>query len=574
MCRFFVLCLALFVTACGGSGSDEKKNANSGGTETNATQSVAVETNSYSVSAGRSVYHPVPNGNAQELYVFADETTTFTAYGFDNVAPEEHTWELIDSSVKNAAQAIISSSKGAEYDFKGQSAGEYTLVGCSDKAKYNPASPEGYGYCINITVNVVHKEWVEARTDKETKVTLSVADFTGLPLKFIDIRQPSRGRLFVDKTRQQLTYDPLGGYDYLMTGNSIVEEVSVTLADNDHVVKKMLRLTVEGTATPPECNAANSVKIMPVSKSLEKEPVTVEPDQCVELDATNYSQPGQWWLLGETGLGSLLAYNGVEGIDNPILRFSYPRYDVLTLSWCSLNGNDCEPVVWAMKTAESKALEAPRLERWGSLRQDVSSTMTQRAKVTNRDDVSAVPGTFVFNWEIQDVTYDEYSGIMVGRLQTLSEEIDIDLPDMASDWEIGVRAEKIGNQRYYRESLTEKRTIYVRGDRKDAPQAIVSVSVNGTPYRGDEYVPGVMIVGGLHHGDLITFDASESVFRDSNPYNSSHFYYYDDGYMSGDIYQIRFVEHKVQEVTFCARNDYGWSAIDGSCIYFLLEESW
>ncbi|PWI34369.1 hypothetical protein DI392_04460 [Vibrio albus] len=570
MCRLFVLCLALFVTACGGSGSDEKKNANSGGTEINATQSVAVETNSYSISAGRSVYHPVPNGSAQELYVFTDETTNFTAYGFNDIAPEEHTWELIDSSVKDSAQAIISSSKGAEYDFKGQSAGEYTLVGCKDKAKYNPASPEGHGYCINIIVNVIDKVWVEASTDKETKVTFSVADFTGLPLKFIDIRQPKRGRLIVDKTRQQLTYEPLGGYDYLMTGDTAVEEVAVTLADNGNVVKKMLRLTVQGTATLPKCTAENSMKITPASGSNQK-PIEVGPNQCIELDATNYSQSGYWSLL-KSPLYSFLAYAGIDG-SKPVLRFKYPQYGDLRFQWCYAL-NKCEDDTWWVKTSvlKSNALEAPNLEIWGfSPRKTVGETMTLQAKLTS-DSVRRDP---VYLWEIRDKSY---ANILVGHLQTLSDEIDIDLPEVTSDWEIKARAKNAGyNDTYWGNGMTslpEEQTIYVRGDRNDAPLAVVSV--NGVVYRGEE--SSLVQIIDLRPGDLITFDASESVFRDSNPYNSSAFYTAVGGpynkMFSGEIYQHRFGERAYQQVTFCVWNDYGWSSVDGSCITFQLEESW
>jgi hypothetical protein len=378
----------------------------------------------------------------------------------------------------------------------------------------------------------------------------------------------------VDKTRQQLTYEPLGGYDYLMTGDTAVEEVAVTLADNGNVVKKMLRLTVQGTATLPKCTAENSMKITPASGSNQK-PIEVGPNQCIELDATNYSQSGHWSLF-RSPLESFFAYAGIDG-SKPVLRFKYPQYGDLRFQWCD-GLNDCEfnseVDNWWVKTSvpESSALEAPNLEIWGfSPRKTVGETMTLQAKLTS-DSMRRDP---VYLWEIRDRSY---ANILVGRLQTLSDEIDIDLPEVTSDWEIKVRAKNAGyNDMYWTNGMTssaEDQTIYVRGDRNDAPLAVVSV--NGKVYRGDKTAN--VDIEGLRPGDITTFDASGSVFRDSNPYNSSAFYTAVGGpynkMFSGDIYQHSFVEHKIQYLTFCVWNDYGWSRIDGSCIRFFLEESW
>ncbi|CZF82978.1 hypothetical protein GCE9029_03558 [Grimontia celer] len=562
-----MICLpiALALLGCGGGSGDSASTSNGGSTSPEESTPSSGTLESYSLAYDQRTFIPLPMDNKGALHLFAGESSTFTATVEGEGLPE-HEWTL--KEVSTGSMAVLSESQGDSYIFMQNNPGEFLLTGCADKSGYDSETLEGFEKCINVAITNHSSDVITLTTDKDTDKTVGVDVFSDLDLKFVEVEQPNRGQLIVNQTRNTLTYRPLNHYDYLMdTDEAETQKVAVRLEGSGEVIKRYLNIEVNGTATLPTCHDGNSILIAPANPAAV---VTVDPDQCVELDAAAYGENGYWDLL-KSPLDSFLIYAGLEeGMS--VLRFKYPQYGDLHFMWC-YDSNDCESDTWqvASSLTDDDVISSPRLENLTSQSEEtVSTTITRSVQITNEADYTA-PDPITYEWSLTDSTYAEHR---VLNLLTSEKHLDFDLPDSTRNFKLEVRAingayqdEYFGNTAI---GYNVSQYIYARGDRTDAPTAIVRV--NGEEYNGETNKRV-----NLHVADAkqVSFDASSTIFKSDNPFNRSVFVaaasmVAESTYQFSETYTHDLSSGQVQPVTFCAQNDYSWTYVDNSCITFII----
>ncbi|ODA36226.1 hypothetical protein [Veronia pacifica] len=494
MHKSYVLWALISLTACGGSESPVSDIPK---------KSIVQLNPNYRVELGDSTFYPSLTEQTSQVYVPVNQSASFWLRGLSDDIIASHTWSLKKQSDSGSTTDVgVTKLGGKQYEFLPSSPGQYVLESCVDKRNYNPTLPDGFFHCLYINIHAVNPEQIDVVTDKNTAIDIPASKFIDDDgMRFIDVEQPKRGVLLVDKARQTLTYRPFKDFDYLMDDMPAeVQNINVTLTNGTQTVIKTLRLTVSGTASSPACHEGNSRRIEPGAWG--DEPTIIEPDECIEMDASNYSPSGRWDTI--RSFNDITLFEALLGIDadSQIIRFKYPFYGHFWLSWCE-GPNQCESDLWQVKTnlERSSIIEAPKLERMAPEVAEVGTVFAASANVSDGND-----SELFYHWTITDISTNS---VVLGNMITDSAQLDIALPSKTSDLKISVKAQgasRIVDDYYGNDSISfpERQYLHVRGDRDDAPEVVVKL--NGKTYKGSDHKGEIVYFLDAEPGDSLSFD--------------------------------------------------------------------
>jgi len=450
--------------------------------------------------------------------------------------------------------------------------GEYTTTAVTvkenDKVTVRRISAMDYASTTNITLNIgtVSDTFTITTHSENTRFANKITD--DLNAQFSIINQPRKGRVIVSPDLHSITYESLNAYDYLKSGESAQETISVSMLGS--AVTHDVTFNIAGVTNESQCHDRTIIDVEASTKS--QQYPSIDEGSCVRISAPALSAGTIWhaWT-GPSGAyrGQLFSTVGVDSRANELI-FLPPAPGKYNLSWCPESGECIASYYFESDTADTK--------------QVVKSELTIENEVINEAATLAVSledglsdDNFTYHWIIHH--WSESYTVLIDVITT---ENTLELPlaniddnyfvyvvadDNNFQLEGGFSSARTSRLEIIRRSVstlgnyaTNEEVINIRSPEsvKKPPQLIVMVEGDNKRY---EWAPDVVYDINAVKGSKINLDMSESTDEDSDSLSYSINYRSIGASYTLDVKgSFRF--------SICADDGFQWTYEENPCVYF------